>query len=73
MANKDRILLTPGNIQTPRSLWDETNRKSRLSLNQILTNRLVHPKEVERKQASRKERRTLSDIYYRKYKNIRDE
>jgi len=29
----------------------------------------VHPKEVERKVPSRKERRTLSDIYYRKYKN----
>jgi len=25
------------------------------------------------KEASRKERRTLSDIYYRKFKNIRDE
>jgi len=33
----------------------------------------VDPKEVERKEASRKERRTLSDIYYRKYKNIRNE
>jgi len=30
-------------------------------------NILVHPKEVEKKEASRKERRTLSDIY----KNIR--
>jgi len=29
----------------------------------------VHPKEVERKKPSRKERRILSDIYYRKYKN----
>jgi len=27
-------------------------------------NILVHPKEVERKEASRKERRTLSYIYY---------
>jgi len=36
-------------------------------------NILVHPKEVERKEASRKERRTLSDIYYRKYKNTGDE
>jgi len=36
-------------------------------------NILVHPKQVERKEASRKERRTLSDIYYRKYKNITDE
>jgi len=33
----------------------------------------VQQKEVERKETSRKERRTLSDIYYRKYKNIRDE
>jgi len=33
----------------------------------------VHPKEVDRKEASRKERRTLSDIYYRKYNNIRKE
>jgi len=32
-----------------------------------------HPKEVERKEASRKERRTLSDIYYKKYKNIRNQ
>jgi len=29
--------------------------------------------EVERKKASRKESRTLSDIYYTKYKNIRNE
>jgi len=36
-------------------------------------NILVHPKEVERKETTRKERRTISDIYYRKYKNIRDE
>jgi len=34
---------------------------------------LVHPKEVERKEAIRKERRSLSDIYNRKYKNIREE
>jgi len=33
----------------------------------------VHPKEVERKETSRKKRRTLSDIYYKKYKNIRNE
>jgi len=37
------------------------------------TNILVHPKEVERKEVSRKERRTLSHIYHRKYKIIRDE
>jgi len=36
MANKNRTLLTPGSIQTPKSLWYETNRTSRLSLNQIL-------------------------------------
>jgi len=37
------------------------------------TNIHIHQKEVERKEASRKERRTLSDIYNRKYKNIRNE
>jgi len=36
MANKNHILLTPGNIQTPKSLWYETNSTSRLSHNQIL-------------------------------------
>jgi len=30
MANKDPILLTSGNIQTPKSLWYETNRTSRV-------------------------------------------
>jgi len=32
-------------------------------------NILIHTKEVERKEASRKERRTISNIYNRKYKN----
>ena len=35
-ANKSGTLLTTGNIQTPKSLWYETNRTSRLSPNQIL-------------------------------------
>ena len=34
MADKNPTLLTPGNIQTPKSLWYETNRISRLSPNQ---------------------------------------
>jgi len=36
IANKNHTLLIPGNIQTPMSLWYETNRTSRLSPNQIL-------------------------------------
>ena len=36
MAKTKVTLLTPGNIQTPKSLWYETNCTSRLSPNQIL-------------------------------------
>jgi len=49
MANKNRTLLTPGNIHTPKSLWYETNRKSRLSPNKSY-------KHTRTPEGSRKER-----------------
>ena len=64
MANKNRTLLTPGNIQTPKFLGYETNHTSRISSNQILQTYLYIRKKVDRKEVSRKERRTLSDIHY---------
>jgi len=45
MANKNHVLLTQGNMKTPKSLWYETNCTSRLSPNQILrTNTYIRRK-----------------------------
>jgi len=55
IATKNGILLSPGNIQTPKSLWSETNCTSRLSPNQILqTYTYIRRQQKGKKQAGRR-------------------